>query len=165
QMIAPDSSIGRSVGASAGRAWVAPAAAVRQSASRASSSPMSRYGRPLPSVMARRPAASSMAAQVPCAVFTVTSRMWSGLSRFAALVIEAERAQRGIVGEREENRGLVRRVEMFVYSPARQRERVALLPVDALAVDDGGAAAAHDVIDRTGRMAMGVGGEDRKSGV
>src|SRR5439155_10420216 len=57
--------------------------------------------------------------------------------RFVRLLpVERQRLEDGYVGDREEDRGLARRAAaVLVPGPGRQRQVVALAPVEALAVD------------------------------
>src|ERR1043165_2135669 len=64
------------------------------------------------------------------------------------LAIETERLDHGTIADREEDRVLAAGVLMRVLRPARQRDDVALRPVEALAVDDARAFPAHHVEHR-----------------
>src|SRR4030095_11808163 len=66
-----------------------------------------------------------------------------GLSRF--LAVEAERLDHRPVADREEVRSLAAGVLVGVLRPARQRDDVALRPVEGLAVNDAAPLAAHYV--------------------
>src|SRR5262245_51331691 len=71
------------------------------------------------------------------------------------LAVEAERLDHGAVADRKEDRILAAGVLVRVLCPARQRDDVALRPVERLAVDDGPALAAHDMEHRAAGDAAG----------
>src|SRR5258706_10606180 len=75
---------------------------------------------------------------------------------FRLLAVEAERLEHRPVADREQDRVLGAGVGMGVLRPRGQRDDVALLPVEGLAVDHGAALALHDVEHRAAGDAAGL---------
>src|SRR5690349_22869835 len=75
---------------------------------------------------------------------------------FSLLAIEAERLEHRAIADREEDRVLRSGVRVGVLGPGRQRDDVALLPVEGLALDHAASLALHDVKHRAAGDAPGL---------